>query len=87
MEIPDPIAFASGRMGGNDPTVPSAGRRMVDPTPWVPLLRSMAMRPNSGGAMGATLADLLKQYTRRPTAPAAYFIDMNDMDETIARSL
>jgi hypothetical protein len=79
--------MAAGRDSGAGPAAGAGMERLVDPTPWVPFLRSMATRPNSGGAMAATLTDLLRQYRNRPAVPAAYFIDLNEMDEQIAREL
>ena len=88
MEVPDPIEMASGKVGGQNPAILNpGGQRLVDPGPWVPLLRNLATRPNSGGAIAATLTDMLRQYAQRPVVPSAYFIDMNDMDEQIAREL
>lgn len=87
MQIPDPIEFASRKIGGNNPAGNMEGQRYVDPTPWLPLLRSLATRPNSGGALASTLTDLLVQYRRRPVIPSARYIDMNEMDATIARNL
>ena len=86
--VPDPIEMASGKIGGQNPAIPNTGgQRLVDPGPWVPLLHNLATRPNSGGAIAATLTDMLRQYAQRPVVPSAYFIDMNDMDEQIAREL
>ena len=86
MQVPDPIEFAAGRIGGE---VPSAGPhvQLGDPGPWLPLLEQMAANPSSGGNLKAGLTNMLAQYRRKPVVSQAIFIDMNEIDEIIDRSL
>ena len=86
MQVPDAIEFASGRIGGNAPAIGEQARQ-VDPTPWMPLVRQWALRPNSGGALAANYYNMLTQFVQRPLVPRANFVDYNEMDEIIAGEL
>jgi len=86
MQVPDAIEFAGKRIGGNAPAIGEPGRQ-VDPTPWMPLVRQWALRPNSGGALAANYYNMLAQFVRRPVVPKASFVDYNEMDEILAEEL
>lgn len=86
MDVPDPIQFAAGKLGGKVPT-PDGGARKVDPAPWLPFIRELAMRPNTGGALAANYAQMLKRFRAAPQVTQAHFIDMDALDQTISKGL
>ena len=79
MQVPDPIEFAGGRMGGNAPTA-GAPMRQVDAAAWRPLVERMAYAPNGGGALAANLTDALTQFVRRPVISEVSFVDFDGAD-------
>lgn len=87
MQVPDAIQFASQKIGGQNPAQRIEPMRRVDPTPWLPLMQSIATRPNGGGAIAATLMDLLRQYRANPVIPEMHFIDTDEIDAAIAMEL
>ena len=82
MQVPDPIAFAAGRMGGNVPTA-GAPMRQVDSSAWKPLVERLAYAPNGGGALAANLTDALTQFVRRPVVSEVSFVDLDGADRLL----
>lgn len=81
MAAPDPIQMAAGRMGGQVPT--AGGGVPVDPTPWLPLIRTLASAPNSGGSIAANLVDILSQHRRRPIVTQGNLLDFDELDRAL----
>ena len=82
MEVPDPINFAAGKVGGQMPT-PGPPMRQVDAAAWRPLAERMAYSPNSGGTLAATLAESLAQFVRRPIVSEVSFVDLDGADDIL----
>jgi hypothetical protein len=84
MEAPDPIDFIGGRSGGQGATDPGAGTvPLVDSTPWLPFIRTVASAPGSGGAVGAALVRLLSDKRRVPLNPRSSVLDRQELDRLL----
>jgi len=86
MPVPDPIEFAGNRIGGQS-FAGGSDQVVVDSSPWVPLLEKMATSPNSGGVLAANLMNVLTGYNRRPVVSRVVFLDMQELDAEIDRSI
>lgn len=86
MEAPDAIEFASKRIGGQAFSGGGNGVQAIDSHKWTPLLRTMALAPNSGGNLAAALTDILTAHSRQAVVSNGALIDLNALDETIAGS-
>lgn len=84
MSTPDPKSFITGRLGRTlqGPVTEVADRRPIDPSPWLPLIESMATAPNAGGVLGAAYVDSLSRALGRQNA-MVHSIDMNDLDAKV----
>jgi len=82
MAVPDPVEMAGDRMGGN-PAASGGSGVVYDPTPWLPMVRTLAGAPNSGGPIAASLVRLLSQYRQKPQGSVTNVIDFNELDDVL----
>jgi hypothetical protein len=81
METPDPIDFIAGRHGGKSVVDPgNATVPLVDPTPWIPFVKTVANHPGAGGAVAAALVRLLSDKRRMPQNPTSTVLDRQELD-------
>lgn len=84
MGAPDPIEFIADRAGGQTAQVPgNATVPLVDPTPWLPLVRTVANNPGAGGAVAAALVRLLTDKRRMPQNPTSTVLDRQELDDIL----
>ena len=83
MQVPDPIQFASGKIGGQAVSPGQGGMRQVDPMAWMPLAEMMAQTPNAGGTIVSSLFTALQGFNRRPVVSELSFVDFDEMDRAI----
>lgn len=84
MSIPDPMAFLTGKLGNTLQGGPSSRRlRAIDPTPWIPMLKSLANSPGSSGTLQNAVVNQLSTLVSRPYVPDIYTADMQDLDDGV----
>lgn len=87
MEVPDPIQFASQRIGGNVPQPQPFSGVQFDAQKWRPLLQSIAKNPNASGPLTTTIAAQLTNFSRQPSTAGVTVIDQNAAEEALRRAL
>ena len=87
MEVPDPLEFAAGRIGGNVVGAEPAGGPLFDAEKWRPLLESIARNPQASGPLSTTIMKQLANMSRQPATATVTVVDQNAADEAIRRSL
>jgi len=83
-EVPDPIEFAASRPGKPfDSTATGAPGPPVDPEPWMPMIRQMALHPQAGGAISGAYMRLLQARRQRPQGPTMSVMDLQELDDIL----
>jgi hypothetical protein len=83
-QVPDPIEFASSRPGKPfDSTATGVPGPPVDPEPWMPMIREMAINPGSSGAISNAYIKLLSARRQRPVAPNVSVVDLQQLDDIL----
>jgi len=88
MQVPDAIDFIAGRQGGTlDANLIGSANQSLDVARWRPLLEELARDPGSSGPITTMLLSQLGNMNRQPSTAAVDIIDMNAVDDAVARSL
>ena len=83
-ETPDPIEFAASRPGKEfDATATVSPGPPVDPTPWMPIIRQMAIDPGSGGSIASAYIRLLTARRQRPVGPSVSVVDIQQLEDIL----
>ena len=84
METPDPIEFAASRPGQPfDASATQYTGPPVDPAPWMPMIREMAIDPNAGGNIAAAYMRLLSARRQRPQGPSVSVVNVNEIEDIL----
>ena len=83
LESPDPIEFIGGRDGGQAVGEADASVPLIDPTPWIPFIRTVATAPGSGGAVANALVKILTTKRDMPQNPQISVLDRQELDDII----
>ena len=81
MQVPDPIQFAMGKLGGGN--LQEAGQEVLekrDFSRWLPLLRRLAVSPTSSGILQRAYVERLSKEANRPLGGSATVIRQRDFD-------
>ena len=81
MQVPDPVQFAMGKLGGGD--LQGAGQQVLeqrDFSRWLPLLRKLAVSPTSSGILQRAYVERLSKEANRPLGGSATVIRQRDFD-------
>ena len=89
MQIPDPIEFAKGRLGGGlgASAATDIEGNFRDPTDWLPLLNALASHPQAGGGLTSTFVQQLSNLVRRPSPTNLNIVNLNDLDDALEAGL
>lgn len=84
VETPDPIDMASSRPGKPfDSSAATAPGPLVNPEPWMPMIRQMAINPNSSGAISEAYVRLLTARRQRTIGPSVNVVDTGELDDIL----
>ena len=84
MAVPDAVAFAGQKVGGN---LAGAGagplEEKISFTNWLPLLRRLSVSPTSSGLLQRAFVKRMTQEMQRPTGTKAALIRQRDFDDRL----
>lgn len=84
MQAPDPIEFMGSRFKGQNFGPPQGvAMTTMDISPWTPLMKEIANRPNAGGTLQQAFIRQMGNLMRRPLQPDLTMIDLNDLDAAV----
>lgn len=83
MDVPDPIAMASGRIGGQVIPPMSAETEPLDVERWRPLMRELARNPHVSGPLTTTLFAQLTNMQNLPGSSGVRVVDQNAIDAVL----
>ena len=86
IQAPDPIDFIGGRDGGQPVGEPDGSVPLIDPTPWLPFIQTVATAPGSGGAVANALVKILTTTRDMPMNPQYSVLDRQELDDLILNS-
>ena len=85
MIAPDPIGFATQKLGGAD--LAQAGQGPLEEklsfTNWLPLLRRLSVSPTSSGLLQRAFVERMSQEMKRPTGTKTALIRQRDFDNRL----
>ena len=87
LSVPDPLEFASRRLGNTFTGTPGSAPQSVDPTPWIPLLRTLATSPGAGGALTQAFIAEIGNMTNQAQGGLQSEINLNDLDDALGAVL
>ena len=83
-DVPDPIEMAASRTGKDfDPSATVQPGPPVDPAPWMPMIREMAIDPGAGGAIANAYIRLLTARRQRPVGPSVSVVDIQQLEDIL----
>lgn len=86
-EVPDPIAFASGKIGGGRIAPFEDASEPLDAQKWRPLLEEIARNPQVSGPLTTSIMNQLSNFSNSANTAGVDVIDMRAADEAVRRGV
>jgi len=85
--VPDPLEFASKKIGGSGSILPDGGEVALNTSRWKPLLMAIASDPTASGPLTTMIANYISTGGNVPQNPSLDVFPQHEMEEQLFRNL